>query len=138
MHRDGADPERIQPEDILCDFCTRAWGEDVAMVEGHRGSCICGDCLTVAWRAVVEGGLDDAPAPLDDPDAPSWICTMCLEARSDPAFQSPVRPEAYICRRCIRLAGRALDLDEDHAWNKPSSGAVADRGGAASSEASDP
>ena len=52
----------------------------------------------------------------------------CLEPRRDPAFQSPVREEAFVCRRCIRLAGRALDGDPDHDWTKPSSGAVADRG----------
>jgi hypothetical protein len=44
---------------------------------------------------------------------------MCLEERSDPLFRSPIRDEALICRRCVRLAARALDIDPDHAWTKP-------------------
>lgn len=125
MHRPGADPAAMLPTDILCDFCARPWQDDIAMVEGHRGSCICGDCLATAWRAVIEGGLDDAPAPKAGEEP--WTCTLCLEQRTDPAFRSPVREEALICRRCIRLASRALDDDPDHDWRKPSSGAVADR-----------
>lgn len=131
MQRPGADPQAILPSDILCDFCMRPWTDDIPLVEGHRGSCICGDCLSTAWRAVIDAGLDDAPPPStsEDPDTPpSWICTLCLEPRTDPAFQSPVHPESFVCRRCIRLAGRALDSDPDHNWNKPSSGAVSDRG----------
>ena len=129
MHRPGSNPEAMQASDILCDFCERPWTDEVAMVEGHRGSCICGPCLSTAWRAVVDGGLDDAPPqpPEDSIETPAWVCTLCLEPRRDPAFQSPLRSEALICRRCIRLAGRALHDDDDVDWSKPSSGAVADR-----------
>ena len=137
MHRPGADPEAILPSDVLCDFCARPWTDGAPMVEGHRGSCICGDCLATAWRAVIDAGVDDRPP--EDPDrpadaAPLWTCALCLEPRSDPAFQSPIRPEAFICRRCIRLAGRALDGDPDHDWSKPSSGAVSERGRSASED----
>ena len=130
MHRPGADPEAILPSDILCDFCTRPWSDDIPLVEGHQGSCICGKCLTTAWRAVIDAGINDAPAQTPEEDitsGPTWLCALCLEPRRDPAFQSPVREEAFVCRRCIRLAGRALDGDPDHDWTKPSSGAVADR-----------
>lgn len=134
MQRPGADPQAILPSDILCDFCMRSWTDEIPLVEGHQGSCICGDCLSTAWRAVIDAGINDAPPPTtsEAPDAPpSWVCTLCLEPRTDPAFQSPVRPEAFVCRRCIRLAGRALHSDPDHDWHKPSSGAVSDRGAAA-------
>jgi hypothetical protein len=128
MHRPGSNPDAMLPSDILCDFCERPWSDDLPMVEGHRGSCICGPCLAVAWSAVVDGGLDDAPPPPDDPDGPpSWTCALCLEPRRDPAFASPMRPEAFVCRRCIRLAGRALHDDPSVDWTKPSSGSVADR-----------
>lgn len=129
MHRPGSNPDAMLPSDILCDFCERPWSDEVPMVEGHRGSCICGPCLTVAWRSVIDGGLDDAPAqpPEDSIETPAWTCALCLEPRRDPAFQSPVRAEAFICRRCIRLAGRALHDDDAVDWAKPSSGAVADR-----------
>lgn len=130
MHRPGSNPDAMLPSDILCDFCERAWTDEVPMVEGHRGSCICGPCLTVAWQAVIDGGLDDAPPqpPEDSIDTPpAWICALCLEPRRDPAFQSPLRDEAFVCRRCIRLAGRALHDDPGIDWSKPSTGAVSDR-----------
>ena len=116
MHRPGTNTDDVQPSDILCDFCERPWGDEIPLVEGHQGSCICGNCLTVAWNAVIQAGLNDAPA---DSEADPWTCTMCLENRKDPAFRSPARQEAIICRRCIRLSARALDTDTDHAWSKP-------------------
>ncbi|MAD19479.1 MAG: hypothetical protein CMJ52_04565 [Planctomycetaceae bacterium] len=75
--------------------------------------------------------MDDAPPQTPEDDVvsgPAWVCTMCLEPRRDPAFRSPVREEALVCRRCIRLAGRALARDPDHDWTRPSSDAVSDRG----------
>lgn len=96
--------------DVLCDFCHREWVEEIAMVEGHQGSCICGRCLRVAWDQVVEGGLDDS---IED-----WTCTMCLEKREDPCHRSPLHEEAFICRRCIRLSAQALRKD-DEAWDAP-------------------
>lgn len=66
---------------------------------------------------MIEGGLNDAPPQTQDEP---WTCTMCLENRKDPAFRSPAREEAIICRRCIRLSARALDTDSDYAWSKPS------------------
>ncbi len=128
MHRPGADTDAMLPTDILCDFCTRPWTDEVPMVEGHQGSCICGDCLATAWRSVIDAGIDDAPAQAAEESEPAWKCSLCLEAREDPAFRSPIREEALVCRRCIRLAGRALDSDPDHDWRKPSSGAVSERG----------
>ena len=117
MHRPDADPNAMLPSDILCDFCSRSWSDDMAMVEGHQGSCICGQCLTVAWHSVIEARQNDAPPQSEEG---TWACTMCLEHRKDAAFRSQVREEALICRRCIGLAARALDLDPDHNWARPS------------------
>ena len=117
MHRPGTNPDQVQPSDILCDFCSRSWSDDMAMVEGHQGSCICGQCLTVAWHSVIEARQNDAPPQSEEG---TWACTMCLEHRKDAAFRSQVREEALICRRCIGLAARALDLDPDHNWARPS------------------
>ena len=110
MRRPETDPENVQMTDVLCDFCHRTWTEDIAMVEGHQGSCICGKCLDVAWDSVVEGGLDDS---IDD-----WKCTMCLERREDPCHRSPAHDDAFICRRCIRVSAQALRKD-DVDWNAP-------------------
>lgn len=113
MHREGADPDSMTEADILCDFCGKSWAERGAMVEGHRGACICGPCLTIAYAEVVLHGLDDRPAEGE-------ACTLCLEAgRAEPHWRSPVFPEALICRRCIKQAAGALHKDPDIAWRKP-------------------
>lgn len=122
MHRPGANPDAMLPSDILCDFCQRPWGEDVSMVEGHQGSCICSQCLAAAWQSVINAEIDDAPPPAPEGAEPSWKCTMCLEPREDPAFRSPIREEAIVCGRCIRLAGRALGTDPDIDWERPKPG----------------
>ena len=119
MQRPGTNPQDVQHSDILCDFCHREWADDVAMIEGHQGSCICGKCLTVAFHAVVGAGQDDTPRETGSDDEPGCKCTMCLEERTDRVFQSPMYPEAFICRRCIGLSARALDSDPDHAWTRP-------------------
>jgi len=111
MHRPGTNPDDVQMSDILCDFCTAVWTEDRPMVEGHHGSVICGSCLSVACASILIAGRDDG--------APGCTCTMCLEERSDPAWRSPLRDEAIVCRRCVRLAARQLERDPDFGWRRP-------------------
>ncbi|MEM1424155.1 MAG: hypothetical protein AAGH64_09150 [Planctomycetota bacterium] len=111
MQRDGADPTNMQVSDFLCDFCGRAWDGAFPLVEGHRGSLICGNCLTIAYTDVIHMGLDAAPT--------GATCTMCLEERADPMWASPVRDDAYACKRCIRQSGTRLDKDPDWPWTRP-------------------
>ena len=73
MHRPGADPEAILPSDILCDFCTRPWSDDIPLVEGHQGSCICGKCLATAWQAVIDAGVLTQVVRLLEHKAPSVV-----------------------------------------------------------------
>ncbi|MFO0829277.1 MAG: hypothetical protein U0572_14160 [Phycisphaerales bacterium] len=113
MRRDGTDPDNVQMSDVLCDFCLREWTEDVPFIEGHHGSCVCGDCLAAAYRAVVVAGRDDRVADCQ--------CTMCLERRDEAVYRSPTRDVAFICRRCIKLAAGTLERDKDHAWRRPES-----------------
>lgn len=111
MHRPGADPTDMRAEDFLCDFCGHHWAEDRPMIEGHRGSLVCGRCLSVAYAAVVHagaGGAVDGPA-----------CTMCLETRPEAHWDSPLRDKARICRRCIELAARQLQRDRGSGWRIP-------------------
>lgn len=119
MRKPGTDPENVQMSDVLCDFCGREWAEDVAMLEGHHGSCICGPCLTTAYTDLV---LEDRGV------SGGYTCAMCLEKPEDraaldrgdePGWRSAVRPDASACRRCIELAARTLDRDRDFAWSKP-------------------
>ena len=121
MRKEGTDPDNVQMSDVLCDFCERQWAEDIPMMEGHQGSCICGRCLTVAYTEV---------AVERNPDSPTdYACPMCLESASDrvalnradePGWRSPLRPDAVICRRCIKLAVGALAKDPDFNWTRPS------------------
>src|SRR5262245_9086231 len=118
MRRPGTDESNVQMSDVLCDFCRREWTADVPMIEGHQGSCICARCLTVACTEI------DCAAPVTS----GYKCPMCLEQDADRAelgrageagWPSPLQPEAVICRRCIDLAARQLERDEDYQWHRP-------------------
>ena len=69
MRQPGTDPDNVQMSDVLCDFCRREWTEDVPMIEGHQGSCICGRCLTLAYTDIVLTGT---------PPSYGYRCPMCL------------------------------------------------------------
>ncbi|MHC4447480.1 MAG: hypothetical protein ACYSXF_06840 [Planctomycetota bacterium] len=106
--------------DVLCDFCHGEWTDDQPMLEGHHGSCVCGTCLTLAYRQAILNG--DRTAPAD------FKCPMCLESKADRealgrsaegGWRSPVHQEAVICERCIKLAAGALHKSKDWGWTKP-------------------
>ena len=114
--------------DVLCDFCEREWTEDVPMLEGHEGSCVCGSCLTAANRDVAGA----------EPATTEYTCPMCLENGEDraslnragePGWPSPLREGVVMCRRCIKLAAGALERDKDFDWsrNPGAQGAPGDR-----------
>ena len=112
MHRPGADPDNMQMTDILCDFCHTAWTEERAFVEGHRGSCVCGHCLSIAYAEVMHHKLGDAPNEGEG-------CVLCLEVgRDERHWRSPVT-DALVCKRCLKQAAGALHKDKDIAWTKP-------------------
>jgi len=112
VQRPGSDPNNMLVSDFLCDFSGRAWDGAFPLVEGHQGSLISGDCLTLAYQSLVLGGDTDLAEP-------GYTCTMCLEQRDDPAWQSPARPEAVICRRCVKQSAGRLHKDPDWDWHKP-------------------
>ena len=110
MHREGANPENVALEDVLCDFCGEAsWAAGAPCVEGHRGSLICGVCLTSAWRAVSSGSISEET---DEP------CTLCLENREDLRWRG-LRVEANACLRCVKQAAGVLHKSKDWDWVKP-------------------
>jgi hypothetical protein len=120
MRKPGTDENNVQMSDVLCDFCQREWTEDTPMIEGHRGSCICGKCLSIAYSEVVLHGQNSA--------GEDFACRLCLETGKDraalkrgsePGWQSPADPEAAICRRCIKLAAGAMAKDENSGWKRP-------------------
>ncbi|MEZ6241922.1 MAG: ClpX C4-type zinc finger protein [Phycisphaerales bacterium] len=115
MQREGINPEDARMEDILCDFCRKPWTMQRPMVEGHRGSCVCGDCLTIAYMEVVIHKASDPPKEGEN-------CIMCLEVRDEAHWRSPAFEEALICKRCIKQAAGVLHKDRDIGWTKPVGG----------------
>jgi hypothetical protein len=112
MQRPGADPDHMQMSDFLCDFCGQEWTDARPMVEGHQGHAVCGDCLTMAFRALVlkAGG---------EPALPGQPCIMCLETRQEPHWAPDARPDARICIRCTRQSAAVLAKDKEMGWERP-------------------
>lgn len=104
----------MQPADFLCDFCGRAWDGSFPLVEGHKGSLICGACLTVAYTEVVLLDPDTASETIEQ-----LVCTMCLQHKSPPGWLSPVNESAWICLNCIKQSAGKLHKDPDWNWRKP-------------------
>jgi hypothetical protein len=109
MRRDGTNLDDVQPDDVLCDFCgDAAWAAEQPCIEGHHGSIICGNCLSVAWKQI----------QIERLELPSSACTMCLESRDEPCWHG-ARAESHICKRCIKQAAGALHKSKDWDWAKP-------------------
>ncbi len=120
MRKPGTDESNVQMSDVLCDFCHREWTEDIAMVEGHKGSCICGRCLTIAYTDVLLNEQNSA--------GETYTCVLCLESEKDRAaikragesgWRSPLHTGAAICKRCIRQTAGVLSKDKDSGWKRP-------------------
>lgn len=103
----------MQAEDFLCDFCEQRWSEDRPFVEGHRGSCICGNCLTLAYAALVH-------LRAGDPASEGEACTLCLEPKAgEPHWRSPLEPSRLACVRCVKQSAGVLHKDPETPWTKP-------------------
>jgi hypothetical protein len=106
--------QRPTPEGIVlaCDFCGRDWDMEKPMIEGHRGSILCIDCLA---RAI--GDAADAGEP--------FACTMCLR-RFDAGGRryrsvepsTDANADAVICWDCIQQADRAFGKDAQTDWQR--------------------
>ncbi len=96
-----------------CDFCLSPWSEDLAMVEGHRGSIICGRCLSVAYAELVH-------LHSGRPCQPEEKCILCLEEqRTDLHWESPLQTGVLACKRCVKQSAGVLHKDKDIPWTKP-------------------
>ena len=92
----------MSERDFLCDFCSRDWSQAQPFIEGHHGSCVCGDCLRAALAAT-------------DADAANFRCNLCLETRTDLALACGA---AHLCRRCRDRSARALERDPESGWRR--------------------
>jgi len=110
MRKPGCNEDNVQMSDVLCDFCMQEWTDDRPMVEGHQGSCVCGQCLADAYRAMV---LTEVPVP-----EAAAKCILCLETRNEPTWSHrPDGPRA--CRRCVRQSAAVLQKATEFGWRKP-------------------
>ncbi len=107
MHDHGKDGN----EYFKCDFCCRAWAEDLPMVEGHRGSLICGECLTMAFSAVNGAGAQ----VMGDQGS----CALCLQYKSTAAYESPTVPGCWACQECITRSAVLMERDNEVGWTRP-------------------
>lgn len=95
-----------------CDFCRRGWCDELPMVEGHRGSLICAECLTDAVREVLVLSAGVAHEEIN-------ICTMCLQHKEQPHWRSPSHAECAICAWCIEKSATMLERDPEIGWSRP-------------------
>ncbi|MCC6428128.1 MAG: hypothetical protein IT435_15065 [Phycisphaerales bacterium] len=100
-----------------CDYCLRPWAEELPMVEGHRGSLICAECLTEAYTQVVHAGAKAVPAEKE-------TCAMCLEVRKDAQWRSTRGTSSLVCLRCIKQSARMLEKDPECGWKRPEGGSA--------------
>jgi len=110
MRKEGIDEENAQMSDFLCDYCGTEWTEDLAMIEGHKGSIICGVCLREAFRQVIVLGQNNAEE--------GYSCNLCLLTKAEPAWKSSATA-ATICAWCINRSGGMVAKDSDSGWKKP-------------------
>ncbi|MEM9558878.1 MAG: hypothetical protein AAF995_01120 [Planctomycetota bacterium] len=112
MQREDAHPESMDMGDFLCDYCEQAWSLERHMVEGHRGACVCSNCLTIAWTEIVAGDVSDQPEPEE-------ACALCRETgRAEAHWRSPMTGK-LACKRCVKQSAGVLHKDRDIEWSKP-------------------
>lgn len=99
-------------EFFKCDFCREPWAENRPMVEGHRGSLICCNCLTVAYTAVWLHGIGISVGEHVN-------CSLCLAHHESLHWESPLHPGIYACKKCINQSGRVLQKDAESGWKLP-------------------
>jgi hypothetical protein len=98
---------------ISCDFCGTDWDEQIPMIEGHRGSVLCLDCLKQAHEKA-------------QPQDPLFSCVMCLREGLPADVARWAHPEplptanrsAFICIDCINQAAGTFSKDPDVDWKR--------------------
>ncbi len=103
---------------ISCDFCGVDWDEVIPMIEGHRGSILCLECMKTALDNTIGEELP-------------YECTMCRREQlgSKPHWRprreegAPLPPGAYpfavVCESCLNQASGTFSKDPDVDWKRP-------------------
>lgn len=90
---------------ICCDYCETDWDEIKPMVEGHRGSVLCLECLKFA--VVMAAPIDEA-----------FDCNLCQLTKDagEVGWRHPDHGDAAVCIDCIMQAAGAFTKDPDVDW----------------------
>lgn len=118
MRREGSDENNLAPTDFLCDFCSQTWADDRPMIEGHRGSLVCGKCLALAFDELWNRLAGEDLPPESGPNLTGPTCAMCLERRNEKHWRSPVT-DARLCKRCAKQSVVMLERDPDTGFKRP-------------------
>jgi len=92
---------------ISCDFCRTDWNGQDPVIEGHRGSIICLECVKLALDALI-------------PAKENFKCILCLREPLPPTmprWNHPQNPTTSACRDCIHQAADVFDRDPDVNWH---------------------
>jgi hypothetical protein len=101
---------------ISCDFCRTDWNGQSPVIEGHRGSIICLECLKLALGSLTIG--------------PTFKCILCLREplpETLARWNHPTTPATFACEGCVHQTADVFDRDPDIEWTwtarpaKPSS-----------------
>lgn len=93
---------------VSCDFCGTDWDGQSPVIEGHRGSIICLECLKAALKGL---------AASED----KYQCVLCLREGILPTvkrWSHPNHPDTFACQSCIQQAADVFDKDPDVQWTK--------------------
>ena len=86
------------------------------MIEGHRGSVLCLECLKIALVLATEAG-DDFACTLCLSDLPAGTKAWCHPDRPEAA-----NPDAVLCESCMKQASGGFSKDPDVDWTRSGSG----------------
>lgn len=90
---------------ISCDYCGTDWDEVRPMIEGHRGSVLCLNCLKVALADL-------------QPAAEAFTCNLCQRERIAAGtlqWTSPAQG-VHACESCVKQAAGTFSKDPDVDW----------------------
>ena len=101
--------QRIEENALIvsCDFCGTDWDGVSPVIEGHRGSIICLECMKTALN-----GLCFAGEP--------FKCVLCLREPIPAAVERwnhANHPQTYACKSCVHQAAEVFDKDPDIDWH---------------------